>query len=167
MKKVVKNKEKKSKAKSGISNELVLLLPILFLVTVFLFCVRGRITPSYLTEFFWFEEGEYVGDLYCYFRAQLFLAVTAVSMLYLVYCLLTEKVKLIKHKVYIPMAVYGLLVVVSYILSDYKNIALMGREGGHEGTLVLLSYMLILFYGMHAVKSEKGVKLIVKGFAIA
>ena len=164
---MVKNKEKKMKEKTGVSGELVLLLPILFLVTVFLFCVRARIAPSYLTEFFWFEGGEYVGDLYAYFRAQLFLAVTAISMLYLIFCCVTGKVKLMKHKVYIPMAVYGLLVVVSYALSDYKNIALMGTEGRYEGTLVLLSYMLMLFYGMHAVKSDKGVKLIVKCFAVA
>lgn len=167
MKNVVKHKEKKVKEKSGVSGELVLLLPILFLVTVFLFCVRARIAPSYLTEFFWFEKGEYVGDLYAYFRAQLFLAVTAISVLYLLYCAVTGKVKLMKHKVYIPMAVYGLLVVVSYVLSDYKNIALMGCEGRYEGTLVLICYMLMLFYGMHTVKSDKGVKLIVKCFSVA
>ena len=156
-----------TKEKSGVSSELVLLLPVLFLVTVFLFCVRARIAPSYMTDFFWFEKGEYIGDLYTYFRAQLFLAVTGISILYLLYCVATGKVKLMKHKVYIPMAVYALLVVVSYVLSDYKNIALMGAEGRFEGTLVLISYMLIMFYGMHAVKSEKGVKLIVKAFAIA
>lgn len=158
---------KKMEKKTAGSVEWLQLLPILFIVTVFLFCVRGRIAPSYLTEFFWFTKGEYVGDLYTYFRAQTLFAATGIGMVYLLFSIFTGKIKLEKHKVYIPMAVYALMVVVSYALSEYKDIALMGYETRYEGTIVLLCYMLMLFYAIHAVRSEKNVRLIVKCFAVA
>lgn len=167
VKKVMKKKGEKGIEKNGAAKEIGLLLPILFFTTVFLFCVRGRIVPTYLTDFFWFTKGEYVGNLYAYFRAQMLIAVTAMAVLYLLYCVLSGKVKVEKHKIYIPMAIYALMVILSYAFSEYKEIAWMGFESRYEGTLVLLCYMLLLFYAMHAVKSENGVKLVVKCFGVA
>jgi len=153
--------------KTGEANGVLLVLPVLILLTVFLFGVRARVVPSYLTDFFWFEGGEYLGDLYTYFRAQVFMAVTVVAILILLFCVFTGKWKLEKHKIYIPMGIYSLMVIVSYMLSEYKDIALMGYESRYEGTLVLLCYMLILLYSMHAVASEKAVNWIMKGFSVA
>lgn len=167
VKKVMKKKGEKGIEKNGAAKEIGLLLPILFFTTVFLFCVRGRIVPTYLTDFFWFTKGEYVGNLYAYFRAQMLIAVTAMAVLYLLYCVLSGKVKVEKHKIYIPMAIYALMVILSYAFSEYKEIAWMGFESRYEGTLVLLCYMLLLFYAMHAVRSEKGVGLVVKCFGVA
>ena len=164
---VLAKKKSKQTDNSNNKKEWILLLPILFFVTVFLFCVRGRIVPSYVSELFWYNGGAYTADLYAYFRMQLFTVITIVFTLYMIYCIFAGKVKLQKHKVYIPMAVYALLVIVSYLLSDYKEIAFLGYQGRYEGTVTLLCYMLILFYAMHAVLSEKGVKLIVKCFSAA
>ena len=59
----------------------------------------------------------YTADLYAYFRMQLFTGITIVFVLYLLYCIFAGKVKLQKHKVYIPMGIYALLTIVSYALS--------------------------------------------------
>lgn len=162
-----KNKGENQIEKKGIGQELWLLLPMLFLLTVFLFCVRGRIAATHATDFFWFAKGEYVGDLYAYFRGQVLVVVTILAVLYLLYCFASGKVKLEKHKIYIPMVIYAILVLVSYFFSEYKAIAWRGFEGRYEGTMILLCYMPLLFYAMHAVRSEKGVQLIVRCFAVA
>lgn len=162
-----KSKGENQIEKKGIGQELWLLLPILLLLTVFLFCVRGRIAATHATDFFWFAKGEYVGDLYAYFRGQILVVVTILAVLYLLYCFASGKVKLEKHKIYIPMVIYAVLVLVSYFFSEYKEIAWRGFEGRYEGTMILLCYMPLLFYAMHAVRSEKGVRLIVRCFAVA
>lgn len=157
-------RESKSKIEKS---ELVLLLPILFITTVFLFCVRARIVPSYVSDFFWNSGGEYLGDLYACFRMQSFAIITIVFSLYLAYCLFVKKVSFYKHKVYIPMIAYTVLVILSYMFSEYKEIAFLGYVERYEGTVTLVCYMLILFYAMHAVRSEKGVQFVINGFTAA
>lgn len=162
-----KNKGENQIEKKGIGQELWLLLPMLFLLTVFLFCVRGRIVPTYAADFFWFIKGEYAGDVYTYFRGQVLVVVTILAILYLLYCFASGQVKLEKHKIYIPMVIYAVLVLISYFFSEYKAIAWRGFDGRYEGTMILLCYMPLLFYAMHAVRSERGVRLIVRCFAVA
>ena len=148
-------------------NEITAILPILFFTTIYLFCVRLRIVPSNLAGFFWYAGKRIVGDLQCYFKEQALITVTAIAVLYLVYCALNKKDKIEKHKIYIPMAVYSLMVILSYAFCEYKKIALMGYIYRYEGTLALLCYMILLFYSMYVVKSEKSVTLVVKCFAAA
>lgn len=167
MKKLAKKENITKTVDKGARNELILILPILFLVTIYLFCVRGRTVPTYLEGFFWFNKGAYVGDLYTYFRLQVFMLVTIVFGVYMVFCMIMGELKVNKHKVYIPMIVYSVFVLISFVLSEYKDIALMGALERHEGTVALIFYMVTVFYAMNAVKSERSVKLIVKCFSIA
>lgn len=164
---VIKKKGTEGKENKAVNKDLLLLLPIIFFTTVFLFCVRGRVAPTYLTDFYWFTKGEFVGDLFSYFRGQVLLIVTVVGILYLIYCALNGKVTIHKHKIYIPMIVFCVFVLLSYLFSDYKEIAWRGLEGRYEGTMILLCYMPLLFYAMNAVRSEKDVGLIVKCFGVA
>lgn len=157
-------REKKSNIEK---KELFLLLPILFLTTIFLFCVRARIVPSHVSDFFWYSGGEYMGDLYAYFRMQSFTMITIVFSLYLAYCFFVRKVSFYKHKVYIPMLAYVILAILSYAFSEYKEIAFLGYVERYEGTVTLVCYMLILFYAMHVIRKESSVKLILNVFTVA
>lgn len=164
---MMKKKAGETVKKHNTSNKKWLLLPVLFFTTVFLFCVRLRIVRSNIAGFFWYAGKMRVGDLYCYFRAQALIAVTIAAVLYLLYRVLSKKDKIEKHIIYIPMAVYSLMVILSYVFCEYKKVAWMGYIFLHEGTLVLLCYMILLFYSMYAVKSEKDVSSVVKCFAAA
>jgi len=160
--------KKNNTIKTGkkITNDLILLLPILLFTTVYMFCVRAWVVPNSYQGFFWWENSQYTGDLYAYFRMQVFSVVTILFFVYMLFCVFQGKVKIQKRKVYIPMVIYAVMAVVSYIFSEYKDIALFGANGKYEGTLTLICYMLILFYTMHAVSGEKNVKLVVKCFAV-
>ncbi|MBQ2753166.1 MAG: O-antigen ligase family protein [Firmicutes bacterium] len=155
------------KENKGFKSDIVILLPILFILTLFLFCVRGSIVETHLSEMFWFAGGEYAGDLYAYFRMMAFVIVTIVFGVYMLFGILMGEIKINKNKVYIPMIIYSIFVVISFAASEYKDIALLGAIERYEGTIALLCYMAILFYTMHAVKDESAVKLAVKCFAIA
>ena len=43
-------------------------LPIIFLVTIFLFLIRGSAVKTGLDNFFWYTGNGYDGDIYTYFR---------------------------------------------------------------------------------------------------
>ncbi len=167
MNKMAKNQKVEKPKIDGFKNEIIMLLPILFIVTIFLFCVRGRVVPTHLSGMFWYSGGEYAGDIYAYFRMQAFVLVTIVFTLYMLFNVFTGELKLAKHKVYIPMIVYSVFVVVSYLAAEYKEIALWGALQRYEGTITLLCYMVILFYSMNAVRSDKAVGIVVKCFAVA
>ncbi|MBE6007938.1 MAG: hypothetical protein E7235_01925 [Lachnospiraceae bacterium] len=171
LKKQVKELAKKIKNaradRNEFKKEIILLIPILFILTLFMFCVRGSVVETHISDLFWFTKGEYVGDLYAYFRMQIFVLITIVFGVYMLFSIFIGEIKITKKKVFIPMAVYSLFVILSFVLSEYKDVALWGAVDRYEGTASLLCYMAILFYTMHAVNSEKAVKIIVKCFAIA
>ena len=142
-------------------------LPIVFLVTIFLFLIRGRAVENGLAGFFWYSGNGYSGDIYAYFRMQVFLVLTAVSIVYLIFTALSGDIKIYKHKVYIPMVIYGLFVLLSYLLADYSHIALVGFDERYEGTFVLIGYMCMVFYAMNMIDDERSLKIIFYGFMIA
>lgn len=150
--------------KESVASEIILLLPLLFLVTIYLFCVRAQVVDNSYFDTFWYGGTEKTGDIYGYFRMQLFVGITILFMVYMLFCIFTGKLKVNRHRVYIPMAVYAVFVVVSYLFSEQKAVALWGANSRYEGTMTLLCYMLLLFYTIQAVRSEKAVSLVVKCF---
>lgn len=142
-------------------------LPIIFLVTVFLFLIRGSAVKTGLDNFFWYTGNGYDGDIYTYFRMKVFIVLTIISVVYMIISVLSGSAKIYKNKVYIPMAVYAVFVLISYMAAEYKQVALIGFNERYEGTFVLIGYMLILFYAMNMLNNEKAFKAIFYAFSVA
>lgn len=145
----------------------IIILPIIFIFTVFLFLIRFKVFNPGLTGLFWYTGSEIGTDLYSMFKMQTFLIATAFGIVMLIMSAFTEGRQIYKHKVYIPMAIYCVFVLLSYTFSDYKHIAMVGYLDHIEGTAALIGYMAILFYAMNAITDEKQVKLIFNCFAVA
>ena len=90
-------------------------------------------------------------DIFCYIKSSAILFITIWAALSMGYLLLTGQMKLKKNKVYIPMFIYTLFVFLSYLLSDYKQMAWMGGISRFEGTRVILCYIFMLFYTINVV----------------
>lgn len=145
----------------------IVILPIIFIFTVFLFLIRFKVFNPGLTGLFWYTGSEIETDLYSMFKMQTFLLATAFGIVVLIMSLVSDGMKIYKHKVYIPMVVYCVFVLLSYTFSEYKQVAAVGFVDHIEGTAALIGYMVILFYAMNAVTNEKQVKLIFNCFAVA
>jgi len=142
-------------------------LPVLFILTVFMFAIRGAAVRAPYEGFFWYTGNEMYGDIYAYFRMQLFLIVTAIAIVYLLISVFSGSAKIYKNKVYIPMAIFVLMVLLSYTFSEYKDLAAIGYSERYENTFVLICYMLIMFYSMNMINDERAFKIIFYGFIIA
>ena len=145
----------------------LIIVPIIFIFTVFLFLIRFKVFNHGLTGLFWYTGSAIGTDLYSMFKMQTFLLATAFGMAVLIMSVFTDGRQIYKHKVYIPMVVYCVFVLLSYTFSEYKQVATVGFIDHIEGTVALIGYMVILFYAMNAITDEKQVKLIFNFFAIS
>lgn len=100
-------------------------------------------------------------DIFCHVKAQAILIITICSALTMGYLLITGQMKLKKNKIYIPMIIYIVCVLTSYLLSDYKQMAWIGGISRFEGTRVILCYFFMLFYTINVVDDIRDVISIV------
>ena len=135
-------------------------LPVIFLVSVFLFAIHAVIVKTGLEGTFWYGNDEYTVDIYAYFRMQVFIVVSVISIVYLVISVFSGSAKVYKNKVYIPMIIYVVMTVISYMAADYKYMAAVGFFERYENTFVLIGYMAITFYAMNMINDERAFKLI-------
>ena len=135
-------------------------LPVIFLVSVFLFAIHAVIVKTGLDGMFWYGESGYTVDVYAYFRMQIFIVLSIISIVYLIISVLSGSAKVYKNKVYIPMLIYVVMVFITYMASDYKHIAAVGFYERYESTFVLIGYMAITFYAMNMINDERAFKLI-------
>lgn len=144
-------------------------LPIIFMLTLYMFAIRGSAVKNYLENMFWYVGKGIDGDIYSYFRMKIFLFVSFASFIWLVSTKVcgNKDCKIYKHNIYIPMIIYSVLVLLSFAVSSYKNIAMYGYSERHEGTPVLIGYMLILFVSMNTMYKEKALKVAMYAFTFA
>lgn len=73
-------------------------LPVIFLVSVFLFAIHAVIVKTGLEGTFWYGNDEYTVDIYAYFRMQVFIVVSVISIVYLVISVFSGSAKVYKNK---------------------------------------------------------------------
>lgn len=100
-------------------------------------------------------------DIFCYVKSSAILFITIWAALTMGYLLITGQMKLKKNKIYIPMIIYIVFVLISYLLSDYGQVAWIGGISRFEGTRVILCYIFMLFYTINVVDNVKDVITIV------
>lgn len=143
-----------------------LMLPVIFFTVITLFIVRMHIYERNMSQFFWYLGSNSTMDFYSYVRAIAIITIAAVSIFLIGAGFLIQTIQFKRSFIYIPMTVYSFFILLSYIFSDYKEFALLGYNDRFEGTITLLAYMVMLFYTIHIINSEKNVKLLIYSFAV-
>lgn len=137
------------------------LLPAVFFSAFVILIVRMHTYTRPMSRFFWTPQTDTssITDFFSYYKmVAVFICAGAVLIL-LLYRVTTQSLAIRRSPVYLPMAGYTLCVTASYQLSDYKEFSLLGWNDRFEGTLVLLCYMLLLFYIINSIRTERHVKL--------
>lgn len=137
------------------------MLPVLFFTAVIIVITRMAAYERPMSQFFWSGGDGDLSDFFSYFKAEAILFCAAAAFILLLYRVFVQSLYIKRSHVYIPMVLYALLVLLSYFFSDYKLFALWGWNDRFEGTLVLLSYMIMLFYVINTVNSERNVKWLI------
>ena len=143
------------------------MLPAVFFTAVVIMITRMASYDRPMSQFFfWGGSGSNITDFFSYYKMGAILVCALIVLLIILYRVFTQSFYVKRSIVYIPMIVYIVFVLLSYAGSDYKLFALWGWVDRLEGTLSLLSYMLLLFYIINMVNSEKNVKWIIYVLAV-
>lgn len=152
--------------KEGKTN-LLTIVPLLILVCIAPLIVYIKIV---LLEGVFFEYWTGIKEMRDYFSYNKMLCIllcTGTAAITFISALLKKKIHIKKVHMYVPMGIYALLIILSTIFSEYKNVALYGFVQRYEGMLVLLSYIVILFIVINLIDDEKKIKFILGALMIS
>lgn len=137
------------------------LLPIAFFSAVIIMITRMAVYERPMDKFFWSGGQTQLIDFFSYYKMTAILVTAVLVLVLLAYRLFAQTFSVRKSFAYIPMLIYSVFVLLSYIFSDYKVFALYGYNDRFEGTLPVLGYMLLLFYIINTIRTERDVKWVV------
>jgi O-antigen ligase len=137
------------------------ILPAMIFTAVVIMLVRYYYHESDMSRFFWSVGSTEQMEFFSHYKVMLILLCAAFALFALLFRVCTQSMAVKRSILYYPMAVYALMVLLSYFASSEKEFAWHGWNERFEGTYVLLCYMVMLFYIINSVNSERNVKQII------
>jgi hypothetical protein len=141
------------------------MIPVIFFTAVTILITRMAVYERPMNQFYFWSSNSKLTDFFSYYKMYAILICTVIVLVILLYRVFIQSFYIKRSFAYIPMFVYVCFVALSYFFSDYKLFALWGWNDRFEGTLTLLAYMIMLFYIINSVNSEKNIKWIVYALA--
>ena len=154
----VNSKTKNKKIKGSLYDNLIFLLPLIIAAAVVPIIVFYKYIPlDDLSKRNW--PTDYNVDFFSYYKSLILMISAGIALLLFLYVSCQKGIVLKKaNNIYIPVALYSLLVILSTGLSKYPRISLNGFADRYEGMYVLLSYMVLLLASINFFNSEKQIK---------
>ncbi|WP_027400276.1 O-antigen ligase family protein [Anaerovorax odorimutans] len=147
--------------KIGESTPWIQMLVISFFTAIIILITRLHSYKRDLSDFYWNGPHDDFSDFFSYFKMTAICICAGLVIIFLLYRIFSQSLYVKKSFAYIPMLIYSIFVLLSYLFSDYKEFAWLGWNDRFEGTIVLLSYMIMLFFIVNSVNTEKNVKWII------
>ncbi|MBP5159488.1 MAG: O-antigen ligase family protein [Lachnospiraceae bacterium] len=137
-----------------------LLLPVLLIVSVVPLIVHSYIFNTWLAGYDYYSDDEVSVDFFLAWKMWTFVALSAVIACVLVYKVIKEKRQIRFSVIYLPLAGYAVLAILSSVFSDYNYFSYMGIADQFESLFALLGYCLVAYYAFLVVREEKDVKTV-------
>lgn len=143
-----------------------LLIPIILVLCVMPFIIRLVEYSCGYSIYPWYSENDIIMDIYCYFRCYFFeiVAIFSLAIVCFRWGLYKENRKNIK--MFIPLAVYGGMAVVSTFTTVNPQASLSGNFYQFQGIIVILGYIIMCFYAYQIMEREQDFKIIFYGILI-
>lgn len=144
------------------------MIPIILFSAITIMIARLHFYQRPMSQFFWttYKDTTMISDYFSFNKMRFIVIVAIMSMILLFVRLIKESFAIKRSNVYIPIAVYVVFVLISYVGSQYKEFALWGFNDRFEGTISLLCYMVMLIYVINTMNSEKNFKVLFWAIAI-
>jgi len=143
------------------------MLVIAFFTSFIIMITRMAVYERPMGQFFWSGgDDSQLTEFFSYYKMVAILVCAVLALVLLLYRVFTQSFFIKRSYTYVPMILYAVFVLLSYFFSDYKEFALWGWNERFEGTLTLLSYMVMLFFIINSVNTERNVKWILYPLAV-
>lgn len=139
----------------------VAFMPIILMLAVVPLIVRAKIVLlDENTAKFW--NGNYQIDLFSYTKTRIIMLLTVWMLVNAFFFFSKKDFKKLKENkwIFYPVIVFVFSLIVSTILSEYKNIAIWGAPERYEGMVVHLCYIIMFLYTYMTLKTEEDFKYI-------
>lgn len=137
------------------------MLPATFFTAFVIIITRMCNYTRPMSQFFWSGGKNELIDFFSFYKMLAICACGALVLILLLYRIFCQELYIKKSFAYIPILIYISLVTLSYVLCEYKYFALLGYNERFEGMIPTLCYMVLLFYIINSVNTEKNVKWII------
>ncbi len=131
---------------------------IVFVIAVLPLILYLKIEPSNNDFVKFFFHAGVTFDFFSYYKMICLIAAAVMGLVFFLIYKSQSKQKILKTYFYIPMCAYCILVILSTLFSNYKEISLMGFMGRYEGLPVLLSYLAMCFLAINMARGEQQIK---------
>ena len=137
-----------------------LLIPILLVLTVLPWILHLAIYSCGYAEYDWYAADDVLADFYCYYKSYFLDVVAVFAVIILAFRLGLYKDKRKSMKIYIPLSIYVIFVILSTIFSINVQASLQGNFGSFESCLVLISYIVLSVYAYQIMEYERDYRII-------
>ena len=136
------------------------LLPLLMVTAALPLVAMGRKVSVSLGKYSWFADGNYQYDFFMYAKSIVFLILVAWMLIVLIDRGLIRGIKLKHWKLFIPLYIYGLMVLISTVFSADRELSLKGMWQQYESVWILLGYLITAFYCVQVVQSLQDIRVL-------
>ena len=133
-------------------------VPIIVFTAIIIMIVFMKTYQSPMEGYYWHSDTTIFNDFFSYYKSIFTILTGTLAVLMVLYRLTTQTLIIKKTKLYIPMAVYFVFVILSWIFSKYPHFALHGYVDRFEGSLVLISYIVMTFFIINTINTERNIK---------
>lgn len=161
-----KSKNKKYIKTRSTTERMVLLAPMIFILAVIPLIMRYHAFDPKLSSFDFFPDQVVQEDYFLYWKQWLFVTASAVMLCIITVRAISDKKTLKFTKLFIPLAVYALLALLSTIFSKYSSFGFTGIMEQFENLWALLGYALLPYYAYLMIESEEDVRVLLSALAI-
>ena len=138
----------------------LLFLPLFLWMVIVPLIVKVKILSNPLQDYAWYNDADYLYDFFLYYKSQV---VTILSGLMLL--ILCWKFSKMRHKenllhrdyrIFIPLGIYLLLVIISSVFSEYSGFCIQGMPDQYETVWNLIAYVIATIYACWLIVEQKG-----------
>ncbi len=159
-------KQNLRKSERSITESVLLLFPLFLIVIVLPLIVKMHTYHSGLNVYDWFSSEDTAYDFFLFYKQWFFVGICGLIILIIVGRALFDKKTLKFSRIFLPIGVYSILVVLSTLFSEYKSFGIKGNFEQFENIFCLLGYGLVAYYTFLVIQSQKEVKLLLNALTI-
>lgn len=169
-----KTAQKKSKKATNKRNlkytskvDILYLIPVIIAIAVVPLIVHMKINVLEGIQKDVWSGGDRVADFFTYYKYVVLILAAVSGIFSLLIKKMSNELVMKRTAAYIPLAVYALFIMLSTILSQYKDVATTGFVDRFEGVYALLGYVALAIVTLNLVETEHHLKFVINALLIS
>ncbi len=142
-------------------------LPILLIIGILPLIVMLKIYDPNMENYTWFSGQTEYNDFFLYYKQNLFIIISAFMLIIAVYQSYKRRSHLVVSRIFIPLAIYAFLALLSTVFSKYSYFSYHGSMDQFESVFAILGYCILVYYVYLNLNSESELRTILKVMIIS